>query len=947
MYTFPDESQLNLHTIRNLAALAAIDWVDGRPLQVAEEFGDLVLNTLRLDFVYLRLNLGAVDELEVLRTLHEPGSHALTREIGQDLAPWLDNASTDEVRSLTNVLGLETVHVIAVQIGRDGSHGKLVAGSQQAAFPGAEDRLLLTLAVRQAETALRCRRAEEARRGLLLERDETLARLKLQFERMPIASIVCDPALRVVDWNPAAEKKLERSESLLAESQQVAHIGSWTWEITSGKLLWSDETYRIFGISPQETEMTFERFIALVHPDDRGVVRNGVDQALGDHQLFNCVYRALKQDGTIRIAQTRGTPVYDENNNAAHIFGTVQDVTEHRNAEKAIDESRRRFQAVFENALDGILLIDDTGRYVDVNPAICQLLGYTREEFLQMTVSDLTPVPHRERLPELLDRFLAAGTMTGEYTLLAKSGEARQGEYRAVTNILPGLHLSVHRDITERKRAEVALSQSEARFRFLIESIPHMVWTAHPDGSGDYHNPRYCDYVGEVADRLQGEGWADLIHPDDRQRVHVAWKNACAHASEYRIECRIRAKTGEYRWFLAHALAQWENDGRVLRWFGTCTDIDERKRAEEALRISEERLRQLLALMPTGVYTCDTEGRITFYNRRAVELWGREPGRDDRYCGAWRLWQMNGAPMAHDETPMANCVREGSSISAMNIVAERSNGDRAVLSVNIEPLVDERGRRAGAINVFEDITERKQAEEALRETAARLQVLSRRVVEVQEQERRHLARELHDEIGQVLSALSINIQALKAASGTAATALIDESLQIVDLATQQVRNLSLDLRPSMLDDLGLVATMRWYADRQAQRAGLSAHFIVDWAAPHLSGELTTAFFRVMQEAVTNAVRHARARQVWVELRQRDDEVELTIRDDGIGFNPESARHGVAHGERLGLLGIQERVELLGGRTEIKSRIGGGTSIRAWFLISSSPSFEARINMSPQ
>jgi signal transduction histidine kinase len=217
-----------------------------------------------------------------------------------------------------------------------------------------------------------------------------------------------------------------------------------------------------------------------------------------------------------------------------------------------------------------------------------------------------------------------------------------------------------------------------------------------------------------------------------------------------------------------------------------------------------------------------------------------------------------------------------------------------------------------------------------------LHALSRRVVEVQEQERRHLARELHDEIGQVLSAISINLQALKGACDAAAGSRIEDSIHIVDQAAEQVQNLSLDLRPSMLDDLGLVATLRWLVDRQAQRADLISHFIAESSGAAVPPNVTIACFRVVQEALTNVVRHARARNVWVEFRQAEDEVYLSVRDDGEGFDPGITRHRATGSASLGLLGIRERVELLGGRSEIKSQPGHGTSIRVWFPTISQP-----------
>ena len=158
-----------------------------------------------------------------------------------------------------------------------------------------------------------------------------------------------------------------------------------------------------------------------------------------------------------------------------------------------------------------------------------------------------------------------------------------------------------------------------------------------------------------------------------------------------------------------------------------------------------------------------------------------------------------------------------------------------------------------------------------------------------------------------------------------------------------MRNLSLDLRPSMLDDLGLLPTLRWYADRLAQRAGITVQIADESCGAPMPADLTIACFRVMQEALTNVVRHARAQCAWIELRQGTREVELVIRDDGIGFDPELARLGAMRGESFGLLGIEERVGLLGGRADIQSQPGEGTSVRVRFPVPSarSPGGKAR------
>jgi signal transduction histidine kinase len=221
--------------------------------------------------------------------------------------------------------------------------------------------------------------------------------------------------------------------------------------------------------------------------------------------------------------------------------------------------------------------------------------------------------------------------------------------------------------------------------------------------------------------------------------------------------------------------------------------------------------------------------------------------------------------------------------------------------------------------------------EEARTTNERLQVLSQRMVEVQEAERRLIARELHDEIGQTLTAVKINLQALQRSANVAENrAILEESVSVVERALQQVRNLSLDLRPSLLDDLGLVPALRWYVDRQAQRAGFTIVFTADSLEARLSPELEIACFRLAQEALTNVARHARAKRVLVELHKRDTELELTIRDDGVGFDVQSALERALRGASLGLLGMDERVSLVGGQMRIESVPMQGTEIHARF-----------------
>src|SRR5579864_8110298 len=375
-------------------------------------------------------------------------------------------------------------------------------------------------------------------------------------------------------------------------------------------------------------------------------------------------------------------------------------------------------------------------------------------------------------------------------------------------------------------------------------------------------------------------------------------------------------------------------DGRIIacEWFNTplmdshggfmgvislAQDITERKRAEEALA----RDALLLANVRDSVIVTDLEGIVTYWNEGATRLFG------------WPAEEMLGRPIVErvPEPARAEIAAEIQAIDAgKDFAGEREDyhkdGSRVWIDSRVTRISGATGRPLGLLRVARDISDRTRAEEALREYAERLQVLSRRVVEIQEEERRHLARELHDEIGQALTAIGISLQAIMRSCGSALLPRIEESVGIVDNAIENVRRLSLDLRPSMLDDLGLVAALRWYLDRQAQRVGYKARFKSDLDERRVSPNVATASFRVAQEALTNVARHAQARRVFVSLRMRDGRLRMVVRDDGVGFNPDAILRRGTGGKGLGLLGIRERAALLEGCVAIRSTPSRGTRI---------------------
>lgn len=219
----------------------------------------------------------------------------------------------------------------------------------------------------------------------------------------------------------------------------------------------------------------------------------------------------------------------------------------------------------------------------------------------------------------------------------------------------------------------------------------------------------------------------------------------------------------------------------------------------------------------------------------------------------------------------------------------------------------------------------------------RLLALSRRLISAQEDERRQIARELHDQVGQGLTMVKLNLQALQDERRDSFMAgRVEDSLAIVTSTLDQVRDLTLSLRPAILDDLGLVPAARWYLDRQEQRSGLQIHFAAKCCRKRFAPEVEITCFRILQEALTNVVRHARARHVHVELREESKNLELIVRDDGIGFDVAAAITRASQGSSLGLLGMQERAAQVGGRIEWESATGHGSEVRVHLPVRDPP-----------
>jgi len=346
--------------------------------------------------------------------------------------------------------------------------------------------------------------------------------------------------------------------------------------------------------------------------------------------------------------------------------------------------------------------------------------------------------------------------------------------------------------------------------------------------------------------------------------------------------------------------------------------IAERNRAEVALRESEERYRELFENARDAVYVHDLDGNYIRVNRATEALSGYK--REEIVGRNFIEFVAPEHVRYVRKSFYLRLAEQGETAFEVDVIAK--DGRRVPVEVRSRAIY-ENGVMVGVQGTARDITERKLAQDAL-------QMFSRQLIEAQEDERRRIARELHDQIGQILTAIKMNLYSVQQVLETAErNSYVKDNIEAVDEALRLVRDLSIDLRPPVLDDFGLATALCWYVDRYTQRTGLEVEITIELPDQNerFSRDLETACFRIAQEALTNIVRHAQASHIVLQLVKDGNVLLLSIKDDGIGFDLESLQKRAPRAATLGLISMQERAHAAGGSIEIESTISKGTEIR--------------------
>jgi PAS domain S-box-containing protein len=398
---------------------------------------------------------------------------------------------------------------------------------------------------------------------------------------------------RDVTAKKEAEEKIRLSNERFQLAAAAVNCLIYDWDFHKNTIIRTEGLTRVLGYSLQESQPTLAWWKTLIHPEDRSCLQQFSQAGFADQNSYSVEYRMLHKDQQYRYVIDQGLIVRDEDHQVVRAVGSVTDITEQKLAlrdrqrvETALKESEAKFRRIFESNVVGIYFGDFNGRIFEANDAFLQMLGYTRAELEagMMRWDRMTPPEYyaldRERIQQLRTKRICTPFEKEYFHKDGRRIPILLGIARMEEDKTDGYSVCFVLDLTKRKQAENALRQSEELYRYLSNTIPQIVWIDNSQGECEYVNQRWEEYTGKNFKQALGLGWTDIVHSDDLSLVIERWKSAISQGLPYEAEIRYRRFDSEYRWHLVRCLPIQDAQGNIIKWFGTATDIDERKQFE-------------------------------------------------------------------------------------------------------------------------------------------------------------------------------------------------------------------------------------------------------------------------------------------------------------------------------------------------------------------------------
>ena len=715
--------------------------------------------------------------------------------------------------------------------------------------------------------------------------------------------------------NRKAEKLLTERFLLAAKATNNA---MWDWDMTTNEL-WVNQVFKeMLGLTAADEPFTTKKFIEFVHPEDRKRLKNTLLVSLRNRSTnAEGDFRIKTPDGNYVIIHDRAYFIYDDNNWGVRILGAFQDVTEKRQAALKIKTEKDLSDSII-NSLPGIFyVVDKKGQLLRWNENLSNITEFNNEELANITITKLIG---EESIAEIMETALEV--MQGEPGNVITEIKTKLGN--TYNYQLTGTYINydgqkslmgIGIDVSERSRIQQQLFKSEERYRMLIEQASDGIFMCNEKGDFTSVNTSMSLMTGYAREELLRMKVEQVFYKNSLDRS-LSNTSDMSVGESIIAEREIRKNDGQschvevsYKFMIKDSFQ------------GIVRDVTFRRAAEEALRISESKYRILFDKNPLPMFILDTNSQnFLDVNTSAQEFYGYE-GQEFLSKNLFDLMEdPQNKIVLKDFGSLIRHIQKGGVYNHF-----KKDGTKVIMATIIHDIVYE-GKSAKLI-VAADETEKIKAQESLKHSHESLRQLATHLEGIREAERTHMAREIHDELGQQLTGLKMDISWL-----SKRLQIEDEQINgkmksiigLIDKTVVTVRRLATELRPSILDDLGLLPALEWQSDEFEKRTEIKSTFkSTDPAMEVADNLIATNIFRIYQESLTNVLRHSQATEVHTILTASSDSLELEITDNGRGFDPAS----IGNKKTLGLLGMKERVHLMGGSYNIYSKPSQGTIIK--------------------
>ncbi len=720
-----------------------------------------------------------------------------------------------------------------------------------------------------------------------------------------------------------AEEALKENKFQLEMAIRGSNTGLWDWNLNTNKVYFSSEWKKQIGYDDWEITNDFSEWQSRVHPDDLEHALLKVNMFLENHSPdYENEFRFRHKDGSYRWILARASLLHNAEGKPERMLGSHVDITERKYAEEELKKSEENYRKMLDRISDAFISFDTNWRYTYLNKKAAAIVNRTPEELVDKNVWEEFP----ESVGQPFHKAYYDAMATQQYIFLEEHYPPLGKWFE--NHIYPshdGLSVFI-RDTTEQQKAKIKLRQSEERFSSAFHVGPAgMTITRIADGTFLDANESFLNMFEFTREEVIGHTTLELniLRPAVRKKLI---DDQIASGGLRASELVAHSKSGK----LIHILFSSKpivQDGESLH-ITIMIDITKRKQLEMVLAESEQRFRRIFEDAPYGIAMADlSDGRFFNVNKALCEMLG--------YTEV-ELKQLTFRDVTHpdfhtQDAEAVSMLKEGhiqKHFTEKKYV--KKNGDEIWGVRALTKIQHADGNTFYALAIIKDITQRKHDEELLQQQKNELHKLTEQLLVTQENERKQISHELHDEMGQSLTMMKINIESLSNELKTNSSSTVQHKLAMLtslsETVLDQIHEMTLELHPSMLDDLGLLPTLRWYLDKLSKQINITPHISTKNLELRLPAHIEIALYRILQEATTNIAKYAEAKNVTVEISRNASTLEMLIADDGKGFALKEIEQRTPEHFGIGIIGMKERVSLLNGTMRIETETGKGTKI---------------------